>query len=87
MLLGWVGPNIRKTKIQTQHHAPLGTDAFGDHPVIGASQPLLVYRVGFKASFAEKDCILCRQVLVNLEFQALTSSGKSTVPSRVSSAA
>ena len=87
MLLGWVGPNIRKTKIQTHQHAPLSTDAFGDHPVIGAAEPLFVHRVGFETPFAEKGCGFSREVLVNLKFQALTSKGKSTVPSRVSSAA
>jgi hypothetical protein len=59
----------------------LGSDA------IGADEALIKYSVGFDAGVAENDCAVNGQVLVDLEFQTVCSSGSSAVPSRANSAA
>ena len=43
--------------------------------------------LGLRTRFAELYGTFARKVLVDFKFQALTSRGNSTVPSRVSSAA
>ena len=61
--------------------------ALRDDRVIGAAQSFMVNCVCFETRLAEQDGAFSRKVLVDLESQALISRGKSTVPSRVSSAA
>src|SRR5580658_1364376 len=87
MLLRRVCPNIGEIQIEGEQNPGLGSHAVCDRFVIRSRQGFVPH--GFDIETRPSQC--CRslqgKVLVCLEFQAVSSSGSSIVPSRANSAA
>ncbi len=83
----WIGLNIREVQVESNQYARFRAAAVQKCGVRSSAQGLLRNRSGSEACLYQNLSKFCREVLVNLEFQALISSGRSTVPSRANSAA
>jgi len=79
--------DICKIQVQRHRHAIFRAATLGEHRIAGTREFLIGDRIRFEACTAKDRCVFCWKILVDFELQALISSGKSTVPSRVNSAA
>ena len=59
----------------------------GEHRIAGTREFFFGDRIHFETRPTKDRRVFCWKILVDFELQALISSGKSTVPSRVNSAA
>jgi len=79
--------NIREIQVQRHQHAIFRAAMLGEHRIAGTREFLVGDRIRFETRPAKDRRVFCWKILVDFEFQALISSGKSAVPSRVNSAA
>jgi len=79
--------DISEIQIQRQEYSVLCMAAFGQLRVFSPRQFLIGDSIRLVARFAKDRGVLRRKIFVDFEFQALVSSGRSTVPSRANSAA
>ena len=78
---------IREIQVQCHQHAILRAATLGEHRIAGTREVLVGDRIRFETRPTKDRRVFCWKILVDFELQALISSGKSTVPSRVNSAA
>ncbi len=78
---------IREIQVQCHQHAILRAATLGEHRIAGTREVLVGDRIRFETRPTKDRRVFCWKTLVDFELQALISSGKSTVPSRVNSAA
>ena len=76
-----------KFQVQRHQHAIFRAATLGEHRIAGTREFLVGDRIRFETRPTKDRRVFCRKILVDFELQALISSGKSTVPSRVNSAA
>src|SRR5208283_1564942 len=79
--------DIREVQVQCHQHTILRAATLGEHRIARTREFLVGDRIRFEACLAKDRHVFFWRVFVDLKFQALISSGKSTVPSRVNSAA
>jgi hypothetical protein len=79
--------DIREIQVQRHQHAIFRAATLGEHRIAGTRKFLVGDRIRFETRPPKDRCVFCWKILVDFELQALISSGKSTVPSRVNSAA
>lgn len=79
--------NVSKVQVESHKHARFGAATVQERGIRRAAEALLGDRSRLKTCFSQCRGKFGGQVLVDLEFQALISSGRSTVPSRANSAA
>ena len=85
---GGTGSDVAEVQVERDQYAILRSRAAARyHGVVRSYEALIKYGVGFERGITENDCTVNGQVLVNLEFQTVCSSGSSAVPSRANSAA
>jgi hypothetical protein len=78
--------DIREIQVQCHQHTIFRAATLGEHRIAGTREFLVGDCVRFETRTAKDRSVFCWKILVDFELQALISSGKSTVPSRVSSA-
>jgi hypothetical protein len=78
--------DIREIQVQRHQHAIFRAATLGEHRIAGTREFLVGDRIRFETRPAKERRVFC-WILVDFELQALISSGKSTVPSLVNSAA
>src|SRR6266480_565425 len=76
-----------KFQVQRHQHAIFRAATLGEHRIAGTREFLVGDRIGFETRPTKARRAFCWKILVDFELQALISSGKSTLPSRVNSAA
>ena len=85
---GGFDPAAADPTLPTQRHQrDLRAAALGEHRIAGTREFLVGDRIRFETRPRKDRRVFCWKILVDFELQALISSGKSTVPSRVNSAA
>ncbi len=80
-------PGCSRNKVQRDQTSRLRSTFGCDRLVIRAGERFIRDRIGIVTGIAEDRSRLDRQVLVYLEFHALSSAGRSMEPSRANSAA
>ena len=88
----WMGfwrvrSDIREIQVQRHQHAIFRAATLGEHRITGTREFFVGDRIRFETRPTKDRRVFCWKILVDFEFQALISNGKSTVPSRVNSAA
>jgi len=79
--------HIGEIQIQRNQDSAFCAAALEERRIRCSRKPLFGDCCRFKACVAEYPRAFFREILVDFEFQALVSSGRSTVPSRASAAA
>ncbi len=79
--------DIREIQVQRHQHAIFRAATLGEHRIAGTREFLVGDRISFETCPTKDRHVFCWKILVDFELQALISSGKFTVPSRVNSAA
>jgi len=79
--------DIREIQVQRHQHAIFRAATLGEHRIAGTREFLVGDRIRLETRPTKDRRVFCWKILVDFELQALISSGKSTVPSRVNSAA
>jgi len=79
--------DIREIQVQRHQHAIFRAATLGEHRIAGTREIPVEDRIRFKTRPAKERRVFCWKILDDFELQALVSTGKSTVPSRVNSAA
>jgi hypothetical protein len=79
--------NIREIQVQRHQDTIFRTTTLKEHRIGGTRELLVGDRIRFETRPTKDRRLFCWKILVDFELQALISSGKSTVPSRVNSAA
>ncbi len=88
----WIGfwrlcSDIREIQVQRHQHAIFLAATLGEHRITGTREFFVGDRIRFETRPTKDRRVFCWKILVDFELQALISNGKSTVPSRVNSAA
>ena len=79
--------DIREVQVQRHQHTIFRAATLGEHRIVSTRKFLVGDRICFEACLAKDRRVFCWKIFVDFKLQALISSGKSTVPSRVNSAA
>jgi len=79
--------DIGEIQVQRHQHAIFRAATRGEHRIAGNREFLVADSIRFETRPTKDRRVFCWKILVDFELQALISSGKSTVPSRVNSAA
>jgi len=79
--------DIREVQFQRHQHTIFRAATFGEYRIASTRKFLVGDRSCFEACLAKDRRVFCWKIFVDFKLQALISSGKSTVPSRVNSAA
>ena len=79
--------DIREVHVQRHQHTIIRAATLGEHRIASTRKFLVRDRICFEACLAKDRRVFCWKIFVDFKLQALISSGKSTVPSRVNSAA
>jgi hypothetical protein len=79
--------DIREVQVQRHQHTIFRAATLGEYRIASSRKSLVGDRICFEACLAKDRRVFCWKIFVDFKLQALISSGKSTVPSRVNSAA
>jgi len=79
--------DIGEIQVQRHQHAIFRAATLGEHRIAGTREFLVGDRIRFETCPTKDRRVFCWKILADFELQALISSGKSAVPSRVNSAA
>ena len=82
-----VGPDVTEVQIECDQYAIFFLSMNRDYGIVCSREALIGDRISPEPGIAEKNCTFGRQILVDLESQTVCSKGRSSVPSRASSAA
>ncbi len=87
VLTGWIRSDIREVQIQGHQNSVLRSAGVGDFFVIRPREVFVSNRVRIKTGALQYLGRFGWEILVNLEFHAVSSAGSSMEPSRTNSAA